>query len=93
MTEYSNETNKESLLNALGFDERGAPYRDRIIMRLLDLNATSLIESIDKTSSAIEAATTASNSLGRKVFWLNIVLGIATVAGLIISAISLFKGM
>ena len=92
MTKYTTETDKTKLLDALGYEEAGVLHRDRIIMRLLELNIAPLIESVDKTSNAIMAATEASNSLGRKVFWLNIVLGIATVAGLIISAISLFRG-
>lgn len=91
MNEYSTETNKEILLNALGYGERGSTHRDRIVMRLLELNISPLIESVDKTSTAITKATDASNALGRKVFWLNVILGVATVAGLIVSAISLFR--
>lgn len=88
---YSTETDKTKLLNALGYNEEGVLHRDRIVMRLLELNVTTLIESIDKTTKAIEDATKASNSLGAKVFWLNIVLGTATVAGFIIGIVSLFK--
>ena len=93
MSEYSNETDKTKLLDSLGFEERGAVHRDRIVMRLFQLNIEALIESVDKTSSAITAATAASNSLGRKVFWLNVILAIATVSGLIISAISFVRSL
>lgn len=90
-TKYTNETDKTKLLNFLGSEEQGVLHRDRIVMRLFELNINDLIQSFDKTTQAIENATKASNSLGRKVLWLNIVLGFATVAGLIVGVISLIK--
>ncbi|HUT72890.1 MAG TPA: hypothetical protein VMW89_19640 [Desulfatiglandales bacterium] len=84
MPKYSTETNKEILLNALGYEEQGSLYRDRIMMRLLELNLNPLIESI-------ESAAVSSDRLGKKVFWLNIILGAATVAGFVIAVIGFFK--
>ncbi len=84
MNEYTAETDKQVLMDALRVGERGTLNRDGIMMRLLELNLVPLI-------AAIESASTASDNLGRKVLWLNIILGSATVAGFVAAVIGLIK--
>jgi hypothetical protein len=81
---FTHEIDKTKLLNALGYNEEGTLHRDRIVMRLLELNLEPLI-------NAIQLASTSSDRLGKRVFWLNIILGIFTIIGTVIAVFQLFK--
>lgn len=47
---------------------------------------------VDRLRKSLERSAAAADRLSRAVFWLNAVLAVATVAGVIIAAISLLRG-
>jgi len=84
MTDYSTEIDKTKLLNAIAWGEPGTKHRYTIIMRLLELNINTLSTSIDQASIA-------STKLAKRVFWLNVILTLVGIGGLVVSILHLLR--
>jgi hypothetical protein len=54
---------------------------------------TRIIEtSVNRLRTATEAASVASDRLGRRVYWLNWLIAVLTAAGIVIGGLSLWRG-
>ena len=94
-----NERTKEELLEEFSNQPShntlaGEQYTVAIIAKSADevnKGAERISVSVDNFKSAVEKMGVSSDNLGTKLFWLNVILVIATVAGTIITLVALFK--
>lgn len=99
MIQNVNKKTKEELLNEFNQQPshntlRGEQYTAAIIVKSIsDIqeSAESMKKSVDKFRSSVEVIGKSSDRLSKKIFWLNMVLALATLVGAIATVILIFK--
>lgn len=89
-TTLLNEISIQELLNSYLIDANNSDREQR--KTILDTKcAVDLIDRITNLESSMNNSATSSQSLATKVFWLNIILAFATIAGVAITILQFCK--
>jgi hypothetical protein len=88
-TTLLDETSIQELLDSYLIEANNSDREQR--KTILDIKCTAdLLDRIANLESSMNKNATASQSLATKVFWLNIVLAFATIAGVVITALQFY---
>lgn len=90
---YIRDKDKNQILEELyGTAEPGSTVHEQQKMGIIVRCTEDLEKAMDALRHSAEQNAKSSESLGRKVFWLNIVVGAATIVGAIATAYQAFQG-